>query len=271
MKNSPTIDKYFEVLFNSWGTMTNPVNKKTKDEFISQIPTHLGIEIIGDYINTDTKIEYRCCHGTYFSRPWQILKFKHCCRKGYYKSGKMWASQTVPPDERLTWYKQQRPTLLFKEAQLVPGSRNKFDNIKCSIHPEVSFQGKSTKQHCTPCPICKVEDFKALMVLRVGTFHANHKITPVSKSEKQWLDKLNVPERQYWLPEVKYRVDGYDPETRTVYLYHGKFWHGCPETFDPEMIHPIVKIPMKDLYEKTMFYESKIKEAGYNLITKWGT
>ena len=79
---------------------------------------------------------------------------------------------------------------------------------------------------------------------------------------------MNVPERQWWIPEAKYRVDGYDPETNTVYLYHGRFWHGCPETYDPEMIHPIVKIPMKDLYERTMYYENKIKEAGYNLITK---
>jgi len=37
------------------------------------------------------------------------------------------------------------------------------------------------------------------------------------------------------------------------------------------MQHPILKIKMKDLYEKTMYYENKIKEAGYNLITKWGT
>ena len=37
------------------------------------------------------------------------------------------------------------------------------------------------------------------------------------------------------------------------------------------MIHPIVKVPMKDLYEKTMYYENKIREAGYKLIVKWGT
>ena len=49
--------------------MTNPINKKTKEEFISQIPSHLQIEIVGDYINTDTKIKYRCCHGYSSSRP----------------------------------------------------------------------------------------------------------------------------------------------------------------------------------------------------------
>ena len=84
------------------------------------------------------------------------------------------------------------------------------------------------------------------------------------------LDELGVKDRQVWLKDVKYKVDGFDTETNTVYLYHGRFWHGCPETFDPEMIHPVVKLPMKDLYEKTMLYENKIKAAGYNLIVKWG-
>lgn len=251
--------------------MTNPINKKTKEQFIKEIPDNLKIQIIGEYVNADTKIKYKCMHGEYSSLPWQIKKLKYCCRKGYYESGKMWAGTIVSEDERLKWYKSQRPNLNFDDVKLVEGKRNIFNNIKCRIHSDVIFTGISTKQHCTPCPMCKVVEFKELMSLRKGVFHAKHKITPVSKAEKQWLDELKVPERQYWLPEVGYRVDGFNPETNTVYLYHGRFWHGCPKTFDPEMMHPVVKLPMKDLYEKTLLYENKIKSAGYNLIVKWGT
>lgn len=256
---------------NMRGIMTNPTNKKTKEQFLQEIPKHLDIEIIGEYVNTDTPIKYRCLHGEHFARPWQLKKFAYCCRRGYYETGKMWASNIVSTKERLDWYKNQRPNLVFDDALLVIGKRNVFDNIRCSKHPEVLFRGRSTKQHCTPCPTCKVEDFKELMSLRKGIFHATHKITPISKAEKDWLDSLEVPERQYWIPEAGYRVDGYDPKTKTVYLYHGRFWHGCPETFDPEMLHPVVKLPMKDLYEKTILYENKIKAAGYKLIVKWGT
>lgn len=250
--------------------MTNPKNKKTHDEFIKEIPSHLGIVVTGTYVNTDTKIEYTCKHGTNSSLPWQILKFRNCCRKGYYESGKMWANKIVGTDERLSFYKEKRPLLDFSEAKLVEGTRNKFSNIKCTVHDNVLFTGSSTKQHCTPCPECKREDFMELMKLRRGVFHGKFKITPVSKAETKWLDELNVPERQYWLPEVGYRVDGYDPETNTVYLYHGRFWHGCPKTYDPDMIHPVIKIPMRDLYERTIYYETRIKEAGYNLIVDWG-
>lgn len=253
------------------GNMTNPTNKKTKEQFIQEIPESLGINIIGEYVNTDTKIEYSCKHGNHFALPWQLKKYHHCCRTGYYESGKMWKSKIVPEKDRLNWYKANRPDLIFDDAKLVTGTRNVFENIRCNLHPDVVFTGKSTKQHCTPCPTCKVDNFNQLMSLRKGVFHAIHKITPISKAEKQWLDELCVPERQYWIPEIGYRVDGFDPHTNTVYLYHGRFWHGCPETFDPEMINPVVKLPMKELYKKTMYYENKIREAGYNLITKWGT
>ena len=199
-----------------------------------------------------------------------MLRKKHCCRKGYYSSGKMWASKVVPENDRLTLYKSKRPNLIFDSATLVSGKRNVFENIKCSKHSEILFTGTVTTQHCTPCPKCKVDEFKELMSQRVGVFHEKINVTPVSKSEKKWLDEMNVPERQYWVPEVKYRVDGFDPISNTVYLYHGRFWHGCPETFDPDMIHPVIKLPMRDIYEKTILYENKIKEAGYKLIVKWG-
>ena len=93
----------------------------------------------------------------------------------------------------------------------------------------------------------------------------------VSQPEKEWLNSLNVSKRQVWLENVKCKVDGFDSDTNTVYLYHGRFWHGCPHTYDPESIHPIIGVKMKDLYLRTLEYEQRIKDAGYNLVTKWGT
>lgn len=252
--------------------MTNPVNKKTKEQFLNEIPKELKIEILGDYINTDTKIEYKCEHGTQFSLPWQIKKMKYCCRASYYNSGKMWNSTIIPSDERLNWYKSQRPTLNFNKAILVIGKRNEFNNISCHIHPNIFFKGKATKQNCTPCPECKrLDNLEKLRINAPKAWASQSVGSFVSKQETKWLDSLGIKGRQVWLEDVKYKVDGYDSNTNTVYLYHGRFWHGCPKTFDPEMIHPIVKIPMRDLYEKTIMYENKIKDAGYNLIVEWGT
>lgn len=251
--------------------MTNPINKKTHEQFVSEISPELGIEIVSRYINTDTKIIYKCKHGENSALPWQILKFKHCCRKGYYESGKMWESRTNKLEKLRESAVKYRKNIDVSQTYIDTSGRYKrLENIRCTIHN--TFYSSIAKQKIGQCPECFKEDNlqklkdaapKAWASQKTGSF--------VSKNETKWLDSLKVKERQYWLDDVKYKVDGFDPETNTVYLYHGRFWHGCPDTFDPDMIHPIVKLPMKDLYEKTMFYESKIKAAGYNLITKWGT
>ena len=52
-------------------------------------------------------------------------------------------------------------------------------------------------------------------------------------------------------------VDGYDESTRTVYEYHGCFWHGhfCHTGYNPE------------LWKKTLDREQYIRDLGYNLVS----
>src|SRR5882724_9087891 len=47
------------------------------------------------------------------------------------------------------------------------------------------------------------------------------------------------------------RVDGYDKETKTVYQFHGCFWHGCKRCFRPDIMNNKNQTIMKDLYERT--------------------
>jgi hypothetical protein len=250
--------------------MSNPKNKKTHEQFISEIPKHLEITILGEYINTDTKIEYKCNHGTNAIQPWKILKLTHCCRNGYYESGKMWAKKTNDLDtlkERALKYRSNID--VSKTFIDTSGRYKKLANIKCLIHNQ--FYSSIAHNKIGLCPECNTErNIKQILAAGPKAWASQAIGSFVSKAETKWLDKLGIKGRQIWLEDVRYKVDGYDSETNTIYLYHGRFWHGCKETYDPDMIHPIVKIPMKDLYEKTMYYENKIKEAGYNLIVEWG-
>lgn len=251
--------------------MTNPKNKKTHEQFVSEISQTLEITLLEKYANTDTKIKYSCKHGTFSAYPWALLKRKFCCRDGFYKSGKMWESNT----KTLSVLKEQA----LKDRQNVDvssayvddtGKYKKLANIKCTIHN--LFYSSITGKKIGICPTCRYEqNMKKLSIAQEKAWKTVKTGVFVSDPETKWLDSLGVPYRQYWLSDVKYKVDGFDPETNTVYLYHGKFWHGCPQTYDENMIHPIRKIPMKQLYEKTIEYENKIKQAGYNLIVKWGT
>lgn len=250
--------------------MTNPINKKSKEQFISEIPKHLGIEITGEYVNTDTKIEYKCIHGIHLNYPWQIKKFKYCCREGYYKSGKMWEKRTQTLDSLKERLLKDRNNVDVSGCFIDYEGYKKLANIRCTIH-DFSYSSR-IQAKMGLCPECyKEENIKKLKEAAPLAWASQSVGSFVSNNETKWLDSLGVKNRQVWLKDLKYKVDGFDPDTNTVYLYHGKFWHGCPESFDPEMIHPVVKLPMKDLYEKTMLYEAKIRSAGYNLIVKWGT
>ena len=67
------------------------------------------------------------------------------------------------------------------------------------------------------------------------------------------------------------RVDGYNATTRTVYEFHGCFYHGCPHCF-PNRHVPIRMHDdqtMDDLYHRTQAKDQAIQQAGYSLQTMW--
>lgn len=94
----------------------------------------------------------------------------------------------------------------------------------------------------------------------------------ISKPSVEWLDNLGIILREYYINinGKKFFVDGYDPKTNTIYEYHGYFWHGHPEYFNPQEKHPYCEDTFGRLYEKTLEKEKTLKAAGYNLVVKWG-
>jgi len=102
------------------------------------------------------------------------------------------------------------------------------------------------------------------------------------KSSKQQIDWLNFiekmnniciqhseNEKEYSIPETKYKADGYCKETNTIYEFHGDFWHGNPKLYNKDNLNPIISKTYGELYEKTLERERKIKELGYNLVVMW--
>jgi hypothetical protein len=91
----------------------------------------------------------------------------------------------------------------------------------------------------------------------------------ISNLSQLWLDKLNIKIREFKIPYTNYIVDGYDPETNTIYEFYGDKWHGNPNMFNPSDINPCNKKPYSELYDKTIKRENIFKLMGYNLITIW--
>jgi len=112
--------------------------------------------------------------------------------------------------------------------------------------------------------------------------HKNGSICPTcsetastSKGEKEWLDSLGLPNtpshRQ--VPKkiggVTYRFDGYDPNTNTVYEYHGDYWHGNPKIYNPDDKNAYNGKTMLELFNRTVKRSRIIRDSGYNLISIW--
>ena len=92
----------------------------------------------------------------------------------------------------------------------------------------------------------------------------------ISKVEKEWLDSLNVPIRQYKITinELTFIADGFDPITNTVYECYGSFWHGNPDLYNALSVNTVLNKTFGELYEKTLAKESLLR-SHYNLITIW--
>ena len=67
-------------------------------------------------------------------------------------------------------------------------------------------------------------------------------------------------------------VDGYDEATKTVYEFHGCFYHGCVKCFPNHRYrkhncHPDRTI--SEIFEATCKKTQKLRQAGYTVIEKW--
>jgi len=247
--------------------------KYNLDTFITKVnELHIGVDIISDKFNgVDSSYLIKCKHGTRTLLGWQILKLKHCCRQGFIESGKLGGPKTNRKwiDLLLPLYQDN---FVWESLTKIP----KKDKLKitCVKHGEFEQWTTSLKKGIG-CPECVREKEKARKQIQAkdnfiksGAYLKGR--SNISNAETEWLNELEVPLRQYLLEETGQTVDGFDKLTNTVYLYHGKYWHGCPETYSPDEIHPSIRISMRQLYMQTLEYEQKIKDAGYNLVVKWG-
>jgi hypothetical protein len=94
-----------------------------------------------------------------------------------------------------------------------------------------------------------------------------------SKAEINWLDSINIP-NEYRQIKISVGsticfVDGYDPESKTIYSFYGDFWHGNPKKYHPSKINKRVRKTFGQLYNLTIAKEKKLIEAGYKIISMW--
>lgn len=103
-----------------------------------------------------------------------------------------------------------------------------------------------------------------------------------SRSAIQWLDQIALTEGiqiqhaenggEFRIPLTRFKADGFCSETNTVYEYYGDVYHGNPVLYEAhELCHPFTTKSAGELFKATIVRETRIRELGYNVITKWQT
>ena len=64
-------------------------------------------------------------------------------------------------------------------------------------------------------------------------------------------------------------VDGYEPESNTIFQYHECKWHGCPCQKRKERNSLEEEQIAKQRYAKTIELEKKMKEQGFKIVSVW--
>jgi uncharacterized protein YggL (DUF469 family) len=95
----------------------------------------------------------------------------------------------------------------------------------------------------------------------------------ISAPSKEWLNIIHYTHPnmigEYRIPNTKFHADGYDPETNTIYEFHGDYWHGNPTLYDPTIYNSTTKCTMGNLYEKTQQKKIRCLELGYKYVEIW--
>lgn len=95
----------------------------------------------------------------------------------------------------------------------------------------------------------------------------------ISKPANKWLDELEITEREYYINinGRRFFVDGIDLKNNIIFEYLGNYWHGNPEIYNSNELHPCYKNKTYgNLYQETLDKINILKKAGYKVIYKWG-
>lgn len=207
-----------------------------------------------EYSNTHTNISIECeIHGIFPQPPNSHLRGQGCPKCGIIKNTTDKFSNIQDFSKKANIVHNYRYGYDFG---IYEGSSKNID-IECYDHgiflatPNNHLNGRG-------CPFCTSKRYSKIAI--------------------KWLDSLNLPNiihaeniGEFNIPNTKYRVDGYNSITNTVYEFHGDDWHGNPDKHKSNThCHPFDKeVTAGELYQNTIDRENEIKDLGYNLVVMW--
>jgi len=90
----------------------------------------------------------------------------------------------------------------------------------------------------------------------------------VSEQQNIFIQHYGNSDREYYCPHTKRFVDGYCKKIKTIYQFHGCYYHGCLHCFCPTDIHPQKNISYQTIFNNTSKKTQEL-ENYYRVVTIW--
>lgn len=142
----------------------------------------------------------------------------------------------------------------------------KLEELRVKLINPAGIKGQSTLE-CTVCGTQWKARIWDVCNREQGCQNCASKVA--SKAGNKWLDSLGITIREYKIPGTNYAVDGYDPQSNTVYEFLGDFWHGNLNTYDPDQLHPKRGVSFEELFIQTTKRLEEIHDRGYQVMYIW--
>lgn len=150
----------------------------------------------------------------------------------------------------------------YSKVELVGDIKNVPITVICPVHGDFSILVQRHYKH--GCPECEKDNPKK-----------KRSSIKQSKPGKHWLDTMErilgiTLVREFRLPEnLRRAVDGYDPITRTVYQFHGDFFHGNPKVYTESDYNQLRSMTFGQIFEESCRYDQEVIDLKYNLEIMW--
>lgn len=206
-----------------------------------------------EYKGNKIKIKIICkMHGIFEQTPNNHLKGNKCMKCSLQQRSNMQRKNSI---KILNDFKKTHGNNYTYFDSEIEKYKNCYTKIKILCNKCNSFFKQSCNDHYS------------------GRGCKNCNSSSISNKEIAWLNFYSIKKENRQkiiiINNKTYKVDGFDPNTNTIYEFFGDFWHGNPNKFLKNDINPINKKTFGELYENTIQRIKIFESAGYNLVYIW--
>jgi len=211
-----------------------------------------------EYTSSYEKIKIICkTHGPYEQTPCGHLRGSGCQKCGYNSISMSKSSSKEEFIEKAVSIHGDT----YDYSEVVYRSGHDDVSIICKLHGIFQKRPNNHISGLSGCQKCQSKKQHSKLQIQWLNFVQSYRnIDTIIHAENG---------NEFKIPGTLFKADGYDPDTNTIYEFHGDYWHGNPKRFIMTEVNKTTNTTFGELYQNTKKKEKQILGLGYNLVVMW--